>query len=704
MNQKLMFNRSGMEWLSSLPVTVLLLAMVVFGTGEMVHSQLLGIGNHYWSGYHELRTDPKEPSCDLNRDIDAEVEKRFAEQGQNTDDDFGLFAPTQLSREDIRSSLESSKESCEKQFAAYEDRLERITPGVEMFRSVEKGVSKLSDISLNANRYVLVFLLLICAITTTMMKHHIALRPMMTRVDYQVSLAAQLIGNVFIFISAIRYRDVQLASGIGQTGSQLVIEWAWIIGFGLLVLASLWRVIQIPREEVRPGGSIGKALLAIPLYTFMALISGITFFLESHHAGIIIYLGKMLDLSGLFINVGLYVWIGMLLKQTRMATLVFDSFRPWKMPAEMLAFFALVVSAAPTAYTGASGIYVIAVGAVIYGELRRVGARRQLALATTAMSGSMGVVLRPCLLVVIIAALNKEVTTSAIGDAGIFSFDQMHQWGLYTAGVWIFLLTAILFLVFALIGRENKITFASPSEAMPEMIKTLKRLAPYFIVLFGVAIFYDLALDGQMDEFSAPIILPVIMLCIVFYDQYARRKDTSEHYSLVRGTEHAVRGATNETTAHIGALLMLMGMSICVGGIADRADAAAMLPQDLESIWLTLAILAAMLVVIGMVMDPYGAVILVTITLAQFAYENGIDPLHFWMITLVAFELGYLTPPVALNHLLTRQVVGEEEVEQAVDEVRGKGFYRRFERILLPIAVMFTALLMVTFIPPLFYS
>ena len=38
--------------------------------------------------------------------------------------------------------------------------------------------------------------------------------------------------------------------------------------------------------------------------------------------------------------------------------------------------------------------------------------------------------------------------------------------------------------------------------------------------------------------------------------------------------------------------------------------------------------------------------------------------IHFWMVVLVTFELGYLTPPGNLNHLLTRQVVGNVEIEQ----------------------------------------
>jgi len=81
------------------------------------------------------------------------------------------------------------------------------------------------------------------------------------------------------------------------------------------------------------------------------------------------------------------------------------------------------------------------------------------------------------------------------------------------------------------------------------------------------------------------------------------------------------------------------------------------------------------------------------------AYANGIEPVHFWMMVLVAFELGYLLPPVALNQLLTRQVVGEAEIDRADHEVEGLSFYRRYERWILPSLVMSISLGMVAFVP-----
>ncbi len=67
------------------------------------------------------------------------------------------------------------------------------------------------------------------------------------------------------------------------------------------------------------------------------------------------------------------------------------------------------------------------------------------------------------------------------------------------------------------------------------------------------------------------------------------------------------------------------------------------------------------------------------------------------MTCLIAFNLGYLTHPVGLSHLLTRQVVGVVVLALAVSE--GTNFYHRHERLLLPLLVTTTILLVVFFDP-----
>jgi TRAP-type C4-dicarboxylate transport system permease large subunit len=276
------------------------------------------------------------------------------------------------------------------------------------------------------------------------------------------------------------------------------------------------------------------------------------------------------------------------------------------------------------------------------------------------------------------------------------------------------LLTAALFAFFAIITKQGEINFEKASVAWPETKKALWKLVPYAILMAITLAIYAVLLNAYLDEFSAPFILPVMLLVVLIYERLSQEKMGREQLNidhienrleeswddLKKGNdsiEKTIREATTETTGHIGALLMLMGLSVSIGGVIERAHVMDMVPASFESVWLAMALLVAILVVIGMVMDPYGAVILVSATIASIAYDSGIHPVHFWMVTLVAFELGYLSPPVALNHLLSRQVVGEKEVALAAQE--GHNFWYRYEKFLLPLTVMGIALLIVAFVP-----
>lgn len=703
MEQTLRFgHRTAYEWLAALPAFVVLVFVVVLNTSSAMHAQLLKLGENIWSGYFELRFDPVQPSCNASFDIDSELTRLIAKaQAEANDDDWGLLEPEPVNEGAMRQSLLASQAQCQVRFEKYEQAQSRITFGVKVFRAIELSVAGIGEFGLSAQRIMLATLVLICGLTTLFRRHHIALRPMETEMDHRVGSAAQTIANVILFYSLYSFKDVVFSSGVAVSTEHAILHNLWIVGFAAIMLLSVYQFLFIPKEA-ESGGSFFKGLLAVPLYAYMCMISGSYFILIGHSAGIGIYLNQMMELSQLFLNVGLYVWIGMLLKRTEMTQKVFDVFRPFKMPPELLAIVVVGIAAVPTAYTGASGIFVIAVGGLIYAELRRAGARRQLALAATAMSGSMGVVLRPCLLVIIIAALNNEVTT-----------DQLFGWG-----VKVFFLSMLLFSGVALLTRQNKTRISMPENVFPQFLAALKPLFPYVVLISITLLVYALALNAYLDEFSAPFILPTMLLVVLIYERIAQEKEILKRENLninyvesrlehtwedlVEGKdslEKTVRESTTEAIGHIGALLMLMGLSVSVGGMVERAELMDMFPLMFDSVWLAMLALVCVLVMIGMVMDPYGAVILVSATIASVAYKNGIDPVHFWMMTLVAFELGYLTPPVALNHLLTRQVVGEEEIKLAAQETAGQSFWRRHEKILLPITSMGITLLLVAFIP-----
>jgi hypothetical protein len=73
--------RTILEWFSSLPVFALLLLTLIIGTGEMVHGQLLKLGESMFGDqaaqvqYFMLRAEPVKPECDANVNVVAELAK-----------------------------------------------------------------------------------------------------------------------------------------------------------------------------------------------------------------------------------------------------------------------------------------------------------------------------------------------------------------------------------------------------------------------------------------------------------------------------------------------------------------------------------------------------------------------------------------------------------------------------------------------------
>lgn len=731
--QKPLNKRSGLgllsylwnEWFSTLAILGLLLLTLIIGTGEMIHGQMLRFGETLYGDpktgmqYSFLRAEPQKPTCDRHPNVDALVEKQMqANAGDEFADIFGTS-----SEADVRSSVLAGQQQCEDKYQFYDKAMTYLDdhPSLHPYRAVETTFFGIFQFGTDNKALLLIFMVVLAAITTTLKIHHIALRSPKTKTDYRVYAIAMTLANSLLASSAIsQYRSI-INSGVPPTLEMNIIYWLWITLFSILALISIYQFIFIPKDAKENGG-IGLAFLSIPLYSFMAILTGIAFtFFMDYPMGQGIYLGQLVEFSSIFLNLALFIWAGMLLKQSLIVDKFLEILRPWNLAPETLTWIILVAAALPTAYTGASGIFVIAAGAIIYKEVWNAGGRRQFALATAAMSGSLGVVLRPCLLIVVVASLNKEVTT-----------DLLYHYGLY-----VFLITSTLFLVISLFFAEQKFRIASPTIAFPRSIKAFTRVTPYIIVFILVWLFYKYALNTNMDEFTAPVMMPIILLIMVLYEklrhqpaplaavghwdstissssveEIAKKANISKEQVLQDsdpnnpqrqvGFFKAIHLATSETVGHIGALVILMALSVSVGGFLERIEIMNMFPTDISSIYIVITIIVALMIFVGMIMDPFGAVILISATVAPVAYQYGIDPVHFWMITLIGFELGYVSPPVALNQLLARQSIGDDEVADADAEVRHKSFYYRYERWILPLIVMFPAMLIIAYIPYIF--
>jgi len=597
----------------------------------------------------------------------------FGGEGDNPFGDGDPFADPAAAGAITCAQAESLLSSCTTEYETYSAKLEQLTPSIRAYRSVELFFAGLARFAYR--KHLLSFVLLLGGLQVTALRAHIKLRRPIGRLEHAVSQGAQLLAHLLLAFSAFSNWRQQASLTIESDNAALPVIWA--VGFSLLALINISHLLR-PPADAPSGGKMGRAILSIPLYAFMAIASGAYFLLaEGHTAGQAIYIHKFAQFPTIYLAVALYVWAGMLMERSAVPMRVFDVLRPWNLPPMILGWLVVVLAAIPTAYSGASGIFVIAAGAVIFEELRRAGSSKQDAVMFTAMSGSLGVVLRPCLVVVLIAALNNEVTT-----------DQ-----LFAKGFLVFGLTALIFLVAILLLNRDRYKMRPLGEALPESMAAMRSVVPYLLIGGGVLAVYWLLLDTTLNERTAPVILPLMLLAMLIYEFSAGH---ARHEGTLRKN---LTRATSESAEHMGALMFLMCASVCLGGVIERMEIMELVPHSFGSPTLTMAVLVVIMVIVGMTMDAMGAVILVSITVAQVAYRNGIDPVHFWMMVLVAFELGYLTPPVSLNHLLARQVIGEDA---ELENEQYDGFWSRYRHILVPMMVMGTALLLVAFVPLLF--
>lgn len=705
------------EWISTFFVLLLLLLTLIIGTGEMIHGQLLRVGERLYGNqtigmqYSFLRAEPSKPDCDRNPDVDALVKQQMA--ASSADEFADIFGTA--SADDVRVSILAGVQQCEEKYQFYDKAIQHIEkhPSLRTYRSIETSFFGIFKFGTEHRVLILLLMVFFAAITASVKYHHIGLRAPTTKIDYRVYAVFMTIGNALLTTSVLSQYNSVINSGVTSSFETLAVYWIWIGVFSILTLMSVIQLFSPPAAK-QEGGNFGLALLSVPLYAYMAIITGVAFtFFMDYPMGQGIYLGILVEFSGIFLNLALFIWAGMLLTQTRVMDLFLGILRPWNLAPETLTWLILIAAAIPTAYTGASGIFVVAAGAIIYKEVWNSGSRRQFALAVSAMSGSLGVVIRPCLLIILISMLDSRHVTS----------DELFDHGIY-----VFWLTAFVFLGISLWLAETRFRINSPKIALPGMLRACVPVIPYVVITFIVIGFYKFGLDTRMDEFTAPVILPMMLIAYIMFDRWwsdrfnlnAQQevsalalehekssqfmRDHGGHAENSRGFGRSIWFASSETVGHIGALIILMALSASVGGLIERTEIVTLLPTHLGNIYISLAFIALLLAIIGMTTDPFGAVILVAATIAPVAYENGIHPIHFWMIVLVAFELGYVTPPVALNHLLTRMSVGDDEVRAADAEAKAKytKFYYRYERWLLPIMVLFPSLLIVTYAPYIF--
>jgi tripartite ATP-independent transporter DctM subunit len=284
-----------------------------------------------------------------------------------------------------------------------------------------------------------------------------------------------------------------------------------------------------------------------------------------------------------------------------------------------LAIVSLVACALFTAFTGASGVTIIALGALLFPALSQAGYDERFNLGLITSSGSLGLLFAPSLPLILYGIVAEE----PIGD-------------LFIAGA----LPGILMI--AVLGaycywRNRKLRYVVTERSWAAVRVALWQarwdLPLPIVVLGGIYGGYF-----AVSEAAAVTALYVVLVEVVVLREVAWRD---------------VPRIMRESMVLVGAILMILGVSLASTNLMIDAG----VPQRLfafVSEYVTgpttfLIGLLVFLLILGAILDIFSATVLIVPLLLPIAAQYGIDPIHLGIVFLAAMELGYLTPPVGLN-------------------------------------------------------
>lgn len=283
-----------------------------------------------------------------------------------------------------------------------------------------------------------------------------------------------------------------------------------------------------------------------------------------------------------------------------------------------LAIISLISCALFTAFTGASGVTIIALGALLYPALSEAGYNERFNLGLITTSGSLGLLFAPSLPLILYGIV-----------AGV-SIDD-----LFLAGIFPGLLMIILLAVYSYWkNRQSRIIrVVSSREIISALKESAWELPLPILVLGGIYSGYF-----AVSEAAAVTALYVIFVEIIVLREIAWK-------DLPR--------ITRESMVLVGAILMILGVSLASTNYMIDSG----VPEKLFGIVDAyvggqasfLLALLVFLLILGAILDIFSAIILVVPLILPVASQYNVHPVHLGIVFLATMELGYLTPPVGLN-------------------------------------------------------
>lgn len=323
-----------------------------------------------------------------------------------------------------------------------------------------------------------------------------------------------------------------------------------------------------------------------------------------------------------------------------------------------LAIVALISTAIFTAFTGASGVTIVALGGLLYPILVKQSYPERFSLGLMTTSGSLGLLFPPSLPIILYGIV-----------AGI-SIDKLFAAGVIPGVMLIILLS--LFSVYVGVRSGVKRQSFLVREALVAVKEAAWEIPLPIIIIGGIYAGLFTATEAS-----------AIMAFYVFVVEVFILRDVKFFKDLPR--------IVKKSMMLVGAIFVVLGTALGLTSyLIDQQipmQLFQLIHQFISSQLAFLILLNIFLLVINMV-EIFSAIIIVVPIIVPIAAQYGVDPVHLGVIFLLNLEIGYMLPPLGLN-LFISSLRFEKDIV-------------KIYRAVLPfLGIALLALLVVTYLPDL---
>jgi C4-dicarboxylate transporter, DctM subunit len=368
-------------------------------------------------------------------------------------------------------------------------------------------------------------------------------------------------------------------------------------------------------------------VLGAPLFAIIATSAIIGFHSEDIDLSVIaIEIYRMVD-TPVLLAIPLFTFAGYVLgesKASQRLVRMTNALLGW-MPGG-LAVVSLIACAFFTALTGASGATIIALGAILYPAMKQAGYPERFNLGLITSSGSLGLLFPPSIALILYGVVAQQMNLEQS-----VAIDDLFIAGLLPGLVMLVLLVA--WSMYKSIGEKIPTVAFDFRELVSAVRESIWEMPLPFIIIGGIYSGYF-----AVSEAAAVAVLYVLVVDVLILRE-------------VKLTQLPV--IMRDSMVLVGGVLIILGVSLASTNYLVDAEVPSRLfdyiREHIDSKLTFLILLNIFLLVLGMMLDVFSALVIIVPLTLPIAVGYGIHPIHFGIIFLANMQIGYFTPPVGMN-------------------------------------------------------